>query len=415
MTITEQIQSTVRTVIENFQGNQINIALSGGVDSVVLAHAASRVSHESLYCLHVNHGISDNAEKWESFCFEFCKQIGAKFKSKQFHLKGVNNLESVARDCRYEFFIENLSDGDVLLTAHHMDDQAETFLLRLMRGAGVDGLASMRPTRDLGNGILARPLLGYSKDELMAYATENDLKWVEDESNQSSDYDRNFLRNEVLPLLRTRWGNASSSISKSASLCQLASEMNAEKANEWLKNCSHKEKEKLIVNDFVKNLDGDSQTLLVRAWLKSNGYQAISSGKTAYLIERLNGLSSNDTKFTVEIEHQTKIMFFDNALHIVKDNQRLAVSFLPAKKGDVGISIEPTDLEDSVYKGSLKFRFKGCNRTLKKFLQEQRVPSWEREKYPIKLFNGEVVTVGEWVSDLYLSNEPKYRPILTKD
>ncbi|TBT52011.1 tRNA lysidine(34) synthetase TilS [Vibrio parahaemolyticus] len=235
MTITEQIQSAVRTVIENFQGNQINIALSGGVDSIVLAHAASRVSHESLYCLHVNHGISDNAKKWESFCFEFCKQIGAKFKSKQFHLKGVNNLESVARDCRYEFFIENLSDGDVLLTAHHMDDQAETFLLRLMRGAGVDGLASMRPTRDLGNGILARPLLGYSKDELMAYAKENDLKWVEDESNQSSDYDRNFLRNEVLPLLRTRWGNASSSISKSASLCQLASEMNAEKANEWLK------------------------------------------------------------------------------------------------------------------------------------------------------------------------------------
>lgn len=415
MTITEQIQSRVRTVIENFQGNQINIALSGGVDSVVLAHAASRVSHESLYCLHVNHGISDNAEQWESFCFEFCKQIGAKFKSKQFHLKGVNNLESVARDCRYEFFIENLSDGDVLLTAHHMDDQAETFLLRLMRGAGVDGLASMRPTRNLGNGILARPLLGYSKDDLMAYAKENDLKWVEDESNQSSDYDRNFLRNEVLPLLRTRWGNASSSISKSASLCQLASEMNAEKANEWLKNCSHQEKEKLFVNDFVKNLDNDSQTLLVRAWLKRNGYQAISSGKTEYLIDRLNGLSSNDTKFTVEIENQTKIMFFDNALQIVKDNQRLAVSFLPAKKGDIGISIEPAELEDSVYKGSLKFRFKGCNRTLKKFLQEKRVPSWEREKYPIKLLNGEVVTVGEWVSDIYLSKEPKYRPILTKD
>lgn len=193
----------------HLQGRRVTLALSGGVDSVVLLDILAQLRVSSpfhLAALYVNHGISPNAVAWGHFCAGLCEGLGVDFADIAVKLErgSGDSLEALAREARYRVFAGQPSDFMVL--AHHLDDQAETVILQLLRGAGPKGLSAMPERRSAAVGAaFLRPLLGVARDDIVAYALARGLQWIEDESNQDTRFDRNYLRRDVLPLVARRF------------------------------------------------------------------------------------------------------------------------------------------------------------------------------------------------------------------
>lgn len=200
------------------------IAFSGGLDSTVLLHLLADLSrqqtHEqplpALTAVHIHHGLQAVAASWPGHCRQVCQILGVPFQLIEVQVRPGASLEQAARNARYAAFEEVLGPGDVLLTAQHRDDQAETLLFRLLRGAGVKGLSAMPQQRVLGQGRMFRPLLDEPRALLERYAHEQGLSWIEDPSNADSRFSRNYLRNHVLPILTSRWPHAVASMARSA-------------------------------------------------------------------------------------------------------------------------------------------------------------------------------------------------------
>jgi tRNA(Ile)-lysidine synthase len=196
------------------------VAFSGGLDSTVLLHLLAGLAHRMplppLRAVHVQHGLQAAAQAWPGHCRQVCAALGVPLLLRDVQVQPGASLEQAARDARYAAFVELLGADAVLLTAQHRDDQAETLLFRLLRGAGARGLAAMPASRPLGRGQLVRPLLDVSRAELEDYARANGLDWVEDPSNCDERFSRNFLRRQVLPPLTQRWPQAMASMARSA-------------------------------------------------------------------------------------------------------------------------------------------------------------------------------------------------------
>jgi tRNA(Ile)-lysidine synthase len=196
------------------------VALSGGLDSTVLLHLlaslAQREALPPLSAIHIHHGLQAAADAWPAHCRELCAALSVPLQVEYVQVAPGASLERAARAARYAAFAARLGAGEVLLTAQHRDDQAETLLFRLLRGAGVQGLSAMPASRALGAGRLVRPLLNCSRDELLAYAREHKLSWIEDPSNSDERFSRNYLRHQVLPALLSRWPQASANMARSA-------------------------------------------------------------------------------------------------------------------------------------------------------------------------------------------------------
>jgi tRNA(Ile)-lysidine synthase len=196
------------------------IAFSGGLDSTVLLHLLAELAHRQplppISAIHIHHGLQAVAESWPVHCRQMCQILGVPLQVINVQVRPGASLEQAARDARYAAFNDVLLDGELLLTAQHRDDQAETLMFRLLRGAGVRGLAAMPSQRVLGKGRLLRPLLDESRVTLEAYAREQGLSWIDDPSNQDSRFSRNYLRNHALPMLTARWPQAVVSMARTA-------------------------------------------------------------------------------------------------------------------------------------------------------------------------------------------------------
>lgn len=202
------------------QARGLLLAFSGGLDSSVLLHrlcALPWARARGLRALHVDHGLHPESADWARHCARVCAGLEVPFESVRVQLpEGGGGLEERARRARYAALSERLGENEVLVSAHHLDDQAETFLLRALRGAGEQGLAGMRALRPLGRGWLWRPLLSTPRSVLQAYAQQRALRWIDDPSNALDAADRNFLRLKLLPLLRQRWPHAAQALAQSA-------------------------------------------------------------------------------------------------------------------------------------------------------------------------------------------------------
>ncbi|TNB78113.1 tRNA lysidine(34) synthetase TilS [Pseudomonas sp. Fig-3] len=196
------------------------IAFSGGLDSTVLLHLLASLSKNEalppLRAVHVHHGLQAVADAWPDHCRSVCKALGVPLEVVNVQVPAGASVERAAREARYAAFVALLHSNEVLLTGQHRDDQAETLLFRLLRGAGVRGLSAMPRQRPLGQGYLLRPLLDVSRAELEAYATQQGLNWIEDPSNDDHRYARNFLRQRIFPVLTEQWPQTSTTLARSA-------------------------------------------------------------------------------------------------------------------------------------------------------------------------------------------------------
>ena len=249
------------------------MAFSGGGDSSALLHFCYDLNQNGLLqgnlsAIHINHSLNKESDHWEDHCKIFCEERNIPLQSHGINIDvKKSGLESAARNARYKIFKDALQSNDQLLMAHHADDVAETILYRLFRGTGLDGLQGPMKKRALGEGVLLRPWLGYTKADLNKYLSTNDIKFISDETNFEDNHDRNFIRNEVLKMASNRWPNASMQIQQTAELVS-----KHKKAHDFLLDQQFGEKitGSKLYRKFLLDLEEDTCVEVMRYWIKIN-------------------------------------------------------------------------------------------------------------------------------------------------
>jgi tRNA(Ile)-lysidine synthase len=402
-------------------GDHLTVALSGGVDSVVLldwlASLSVRMQFE-LSAVHVNHGISANAAMWTQFCRTLCRSrsIPLEIARLKINRESGVSLEAAARDARYRIFAKLKTDYVVL--GQHLDDQAETLLLQLLRGAGVKGLGAMPVVRDLASEIggskgsargpkLLRPMLDVPRREIENYAVENALQWITDESNDDTSFDRNFLRHDFFPLLEKRFPSYRTTFLRTSRHMAEASLLLDELAKADSKECAAFEK--LQIED-LRNLSGPRARNLLRYFLVQQGAILPSTVKLEEILRQL--LSARpDAKVHVAFGN-AEVRCFRGALHVRRANtfpnaewslswqgeKQLVIPNLGGtakftRRKGLGINLlrlmeKPVTLRMRQGGERLRPDSERPRRSLKNLLREAALPPWEREALPL-IFSGE--------------------------
>lgn len=409
------------------KGETLCVGLSGGLDSTVLLDALSESMETSGYpvsAVHVNHNLSPNAGKWVKFCERLCANAGVPLVVEEVRVEGSSpeGLEASARIARYAVY--SARPEKYIVLAHHLDDQAETVLLQLLRGTGLKGISAMPESRELrGTPVkIVRPLLEYPRAALEAYARERGLKWIEDESNLSTKHDRNFLRHDVLPLIDQRFAGWREAMSRFA--------RHAGSANELLEQLAAADGVPQRAGDPfpVRDLPDDRRANALRAFLARNAVAMPSEARLAEMVRQL-WEARDDAR--VRIDHAgVSLVRFKGEVHIERNLDsagpwRVEWTLESAVDlgGDRGI-IEFKEVTgegiaaDSVAGGEWYFaprtggesiRLGGSGRptrTLKNLFQELEVPIWQREKLPLLFHDGHLV----WVPGIGIAAEYACEP-----
>lgn len=272
--IPQAINDCLSTLNQTSMPKALVIGLSGGVDSVVLLHALTQLSSRTeptlpqIHAVYINHGLSPNAHDWQKFCLSLGKSFGINCEAIKVSVKAGprESLEAQARTARYDALLAYAKQWQgALLTAHHLDDQLETVMLQLKRGAGPKGLSGMAPQSEMRGVMLLRPLLSVSKQDIRDYAESYALKWIEDESNLDEQFDRNFLRQTVLPLLSERWPSLAQTVGRSARLCAEQQALLDEVCDSHLANLTPQPNKMDILR--LQSFETPWQQAIVRRWL----------------------------------------------------------------------------------------------------------------------------------------------------
>ena len=410
------------------------VALSGGLDSVLLLHTAARVLGRtgSLTAIHINHQLQPNASKTEDFCRRLCQSLGLPCQIVRVEVKaetssdttGTGGLEEAARKARYRAFESCLGEGDLLLMAHHGDDQAETVLFRLIRGTGVAGLSGMPVSRALGRGALYRPFLGFSRPNLEAWAKEQGIDWVEDPSNRDQRFDRNFLRQSIMPVLRERWPSLNRRLAATASACRESAELGESLASIHFARCGTAEGG--LDLSLLAGLTLAEQKNLIRWWVVQRQFPPPNTADWPGL---LSDFIESDTDRQPEYCGDGYVLRrFQQVLQLVSNrpvpgNDRMQL--LPGQEvvwGDwrltllastAGSDKPPPELKVRRRQGGERIRVRpdGPSKLLKKWLQEKAVPAWERDSLPLVMSEASgddaLVAVGHlWISEQYHGEMP---------
>jgi tRNA(Ile)-lysidine synthase len=412
VSVRPQIVLQLHTFLKNhLKPNQrLLLALSGGLDSTVLLHLlveAKRTIPFELYAMHVHHGLSKNANSWAGFCEQQCQQLQVPLQVVHVDVDkdSGSGIEGAARQLRYEaLFGYKLNDipPDFIVTAHHQDDQAETLLLQLFRGAGVKGLASMAAVDNARR--LLRPLLDVSRKELESYAIQHTIHWCEDESNDDTHYERNFVRHEVMPVLELRYPAVKSVIARTAS--------HLSEANELLDSLAAIDIEELVRENSLcllglAKLDALRAKNGLRWWFARNQLAMPSAEQLSEMYSQLMN-AKPDANLCIEVQSKDyaqalSIRRFQQHAYLCRSQPVQAFDlvwngepelvlpnggkllFRQVNGAGLAVKFGMTRLRITNRDGGERFKPNALRptRTLKHLLQEANIPPWQREQLPL--------------------------------
>ena len=419
--------------LENY--SRIAVAFSGGLDSSVLLHSLVSIPEfkEKVFAIHVNHGLSPNSKSWIKHCDKFCSGLGVNFIPLTIELENSKTNENILRKARYEALFSCLKQGDVLCTAHHQDDHIETILFRILRGTGIKGLAGIEKYSQMEGIDLIRPLISYSKKDLLDYANQFEVNWIEDESNEDLSISRNFIRKKVIPNLKNdNWPEYKNSISYLSSKAKEANEILDEIAYLDLKLCASESLDRLSILK-IKELSHARAMNVLFTWLGINTHLGVSNKLTDQVYKSIILASESSNPVVTFGKRGEKGSFqirrFNNFLHhlplteteVLSDKKvwkwnsdnplKLPTGTLSMQVAlGKGISTQLTEAGISIKgrAGGERCKPQGRSKSqkLKKLFQEYGVPPWVRDRVPLVYVGDQLAAVSDlWVCEDFVAKQ----------
>lgn len=393
-------------------GQVVLLGLSGGKDSVVLLHLLNTLRTRfgfELRAMHVHHGLSPHADAWADFCQDLCQSLDIPLKISRVTIPGkpAAGIEAAARAARYQALLGE--PADFVAVAHHQDDQAETLLLQLMRGAGVKGLSAM-PGHDTGRRLI-RPLLDTSRADISNYAELHALSWVDDESNLDSRYERNHLRHQILPALEQRFTSVRGALARSAAHMAEAAHLLDELALVDAGRCMREQR--LVVSELQRLSEARARNLL-RWWLASQELVLPSTSRLQEMLKQLLD-ARQDAQVKLSIGAPgTYLRRYQDMVYL--DQEQPAEPFALTWHGEAmlrlpdgsslqfvrgvatGLAYERLGIDRlriAQRTGGERFKpdLARPSRTLKHLLQEANMPPWQRQRLPLIYHEGKLALV----------------------
>ena len=377
---------------EYLVGKKIVVALSGGIDSVVLLHFLNKHYPGHIRAVYINHNLSKFSHEWSTFCATLCNADKIEYKNININLENSSNIEENARKKRYLSLTSELRVGETLCTAHHQEDQAETFLLQLFRGSGVTGLASMPKIKSIDDSELYRPFLNISKQKIIDYASKNHLEWIEDDSNLDTNFKRNLLRIEFLPKLSSAFNGLIKNISRSASHQAEALRLMQDLAELDIINFELLINNKIQVSSLIQ-LPKRRVANVLRYFIASLGF-LLPSNKV--LNELISSLSAKTDANIILRWHHYEVRRYNGELYFFDESFEL--SNLPCPYYESLKNIPNFEIRFRLEGQRIKLKGKNHSQSLKKVLQELNIPPWERDKLRMYYVDGSLramETLGE--------------------
>lgn len=395
-----------------YPNRSILIAFSGGIDSTVLLHALVQLRSNyalNLSAIYIHHGISEYADLWASHCQKVCRQWQIPLHIAKVKINLNGNIEAQARTARYGAITQQLQPNQVLMTAQHLNDQSETFLLALKRGSGPTGLSAMPAISPFAHSYLIRPLLTISRTTIENYAATHHLEWIEDESNQDTHYDRNFLRLKVLPVLNQRWPQFNQMIARSAELCAEEGQLIAELIQDQLQHCLTLEKQLYL--EPLLSMSDIKRNAILRAWFKLHQVD-MPSRQQLKLLWQTVALAREDANPIFKLQ-QIVIRRYQQVLYLLPHQSSLidvilpwdmsSPLILPDHLGQLMVTTSipatlrsPEEGERITIRFQARGRFSIVNRagsrTIKKLWQELGIPPWMRHRIPLIYYNETLIS-----------------------
>jgi tRNA(Ile)-lysidine synthase len=448
MSFLERFHSKLESLYQLTDDARYVIAYSGGVDSHVLLHCCYRLNMP-VRAVHVHHGLQSVADEWVDHCRAVCESLNIPLDVIYLRVqkKRGQSPEEAARNARYQALMDNMQGNECLLTAQHLDDQAETLLLQLFRTASSAGLSAMPACRQLGNYFQLRPLLDFSREEIENYARKNALHWVEDPSNRDVSFDRNFIRKTVMPLLAERWPEVAGQLCTVARLqssnLQVMEDMaaidvaNAITAPEYESRYSVYDVVSVLSVSALKQLSSARLLNLLRYWIiQTAGVYAAAKGMervapTRNLLEEIERSMIYAQPDAAPVIHSSgfELRKYRQAIYLLRPgvqsttlsemtwhpSEDLAIPALHLKISSVftaGMGLKKSLIDKTL---SIRFRRGGeyfhpagrhHSQKLKKLYQEAGIPPWERGNIPLLYCNDELIAViGLWISSGHMVTE----------
>tara|TARA_B100000795_G_scaffold57772_1_gene38278 strand:- start:34 stop:1386 length:1353 start_codon:yes stop_codon:yes gene_type:complete len=406
---------------------QVLVGFSGGLDSSVLLDMLSQtIPSDRITAIHINHGLSAKASQWQAHAELFCQSRGITCHSENVNVENYGSgPEAAARQVRYDVFEKLLHQQGILLLGHHQDDQIETLLYRLMRSSGPLGLSGIPVTRSIGAGTLYRPLLTWSKEELKTYALAKSIEWVEDKSNSCNDYDRNFLRNRLIPILSERWPDYRKRLSGVSAISRDSTELCRDLASQDIMSLQSRPERggvSLLIDSFNK-LSGVRQKNVLRHWAETQNRHTPSRRIIDEIINSV--VESRIDASPKVICGDSEYRRYDGRLYLldsiklvsepVENPLDLSLQHRDAINlgGGMQLVAEPTRGEGLRMPENRAFRIanrqggehchpvgRSRSNSLKKCLQEFGLEPWWRDRVPLILLDQQIVAVADlWVCE----------------
>ena len=448
-------QALFRILFENFglaENTQFVVAYSGGCDSHVLLHGLASLRNQSnitVIAAHFDHGLQRQSAIWAKQCERWCTEFEVRLVSvrRTINSKSGQSLEANARDARYHWLDEISQPKQVVVSAHHADDQAETFLLNLFQGKEIEQLAGVAPTRPLVHGSktqLIRPLLGFSRAQLMSYAQLKKLQWIEDPMNHDVRFYRNYIRHELMPILSHRWPGMVTALNRAADSCRRIAERDGAKLSALFEVGRAPQSRGVFCLTDPLDLDRVNEkrqfevTGLIRHWIHNAGYASPSKGQLATLYCQImaqpassatlefNGPDGPDSPDSLAARYYHRHLYLTKSMLGRKSQAReyltlpwdmqamnipeygIAVEMVSAESGGMPRrALQGKKIQLAWRRGGERVRLNNRQHhsSLKKLFQANGVPPWERDCLPFLKIDGEIAWVhgigglGEYAAD----------------